>query len=528
MEYSGPASLADVEADLALSSDDGMSEVDWPPLALHTHKGTTPAAAGATPGLPHAVAPHSVNQASTSTKRPMDHSSDTNSEPSSPAAKTSRHCETSLHPKAPDYSLPRPNPQETPRQPAFVPPAFAPRIEYVKLLFRENPSVDVKLRWLSEVNKTFRLDRELAEVKMSAVTSRFVYISRRREYIINKVTNGEFLSLLLDVQDSVERPRKFPTYLITRYPVGVDPLLAKEFPGIYTARRFHQNGTPINRLVVTWSLPEPPPSDVSFSFLPCLPPCELRRMNDEQPWCYRCWGIGHISRYCSAPSDKCGWCAGNHTSRTCPHRTHSLPTTNDTTSTTNPPPSPAQDSSKWKCPRCHEPGVNVWHGCTRRSRPAASLTTTTLPPHSSRPPPPPPPRPPPPPPPRSLPGAAALAPVSSPTDSAEVLALRESVASLTSKCSALAARFDAIEARIDGLVNQFTTTERTLASLVESHQAIITTVTTFTEKLDALASRVEGFSELLLHEPSHRTPLSGAASSSSSPSVSRKPKARPP
>lgn len=180
---------------------------------------------------------------------------------------------------------------------------------------------------------------------MSAVTSRFVYISRRRVDIIDSAVKGAFLSLKLEVQDSIERPRKFPTYLVTRFPVGVDPSLAKELPGVYTARRFHQYGTPISRLVITWSLSDPPPSEFTFSFLPCLPPCELRKMKDEQPWCYKCWGIGHISRYCSAPSDKCGWCAGTHDSRTCPHSTPSQPTSADGASTSKQPSLSTADTS---------------------------------------------------------------------------------------------------------------------------------------------------------------------------------------
>ena len=47
---------------------------------------------------------------------------------------------------------------------------------------------------------------------MSAVTSRFVYISRRRDDIIESATIGEFLSLKLDLQDSIEKPHKFPSH----------------------------------------------------------------------------------------------------------------------------------------------------------------------------------------------------------------------------------------------------------------------------------------------------------------------------
>ena len=97
------------------------------------------------------------------------------------------------------------------------------------------------------------------------------------------VTSGEILSLFLDAQDSIERLRKFPTYLITCYPVSVHLSLAKELSGIHTVCRFYQHATPINRLVVTWSLSDLPPPNISFNFPSCLPSCELRRMKDEQP-----------------------------------------------------------------------------------------------------------------------------------------------------------------------------------------------------------------------------------------------------
>ncbi|KAK4322526.1 hypothetical protein Pmani_006707 [Petrolisthes manimaculis] len=155
---------------------------------------------------------------------------------------------------------------------------------------------------------------------------------------------------------------------------------------------------------------------------------------------------------------------------------------------------PAPDTSKWKCPRCHEPGVNVWHGCMRRSRTATSLAANMPPP------------PPPPPPSQRRSPAASLPAASPPTDSPQVLALREAVTNLTARCTAITARFDAIETRIDNLVTQHATTERTLASLVESHHAVIATVATFSEKMEAIVAKFEKISEQLLKEPPKRTP----------------------
>lgn len=162
-------------------------------------------------------------------------------------------------------------------------------------------------------------------------------MSRQRPDILERVKAGEFVALPPVLQDSPERPRKFPHFLLTRFPVDVDHRLAEQYPGVYSARRFLQNGSPINRTVIVWSLPEPPPTTISFDFLPLLPPCEVRRLNDDRPWCYRCWGIGHISRYCSA-SPKCAWCASAHESRECPIRSESSSAAASTSSSETLPP----------------------------------------------------------------------------------------------------------------------------------------------------------------------------------------------
>ncbi|MPC61145.1 hypothetical protein E2C01_055209 [Portunus trituberculatus] len=153
-------------------------------------------------------------------------------------------------------------------------PPLAPRDTYVKLLFNGDPSTDTKLQWLSAVTKAFHLQQNLAEIKMAADTSRFVYISRQRSDIIDRVKGGEFLGVSLTPQDSPKRPKKYPSYILTRYPVNVDPSLASCYPGVHSARRFIQDGAPIARIVV-WNLPDPPPAVICFDFLPCLLPCEV-------------------------------------------------------------------------------------------------------------------------------------------------------------------------------------------------------------------------------------------------------------
>ena len=194
MECSGPASIAELEQDLALSDESqNLPQAGASSLTSADTMSPTPA---------------------TSQKQPM---------PGLPP------------------SLRRPDP-------ATARPAFAPRATYLKLAFQGSPSVETKIRWLAEVNRTFNLDRDLAEMKMAAAQTRFVYISRLRKDIAYRAVKGDFLALCLEIQDSPERPKKYPTYLLTRYPAGIDPLRAKELRGVHSARRFLQNGVPINSL----------------------------------------------------------------------------------------------------------------------------------------------------------------------------------------------------------------------------------------------------------------------------------------
>ena len=378
-----------------------------------------------------------------------------------------------------------------PSRPSPALPPFAPRDDYVKLSFEGNPSLEVKLRWLSAVSKAFHLSRDAAEVKMAALTSRFVYVSRRRSDIVERVRSGEFLSLPLLSHDSPERPRKYPHYLLTRYPVDIDHRLAEQYPGVHSSRRFIQNGSPINRIVIVWSLPEQPPPTIAFDFLPLLPPCEVRRLNNDKPWCFRCWGLGHISRYCSA-SPRCSWCAAAHESKECPDRRVSPPAAATSTSEPLPPP----DSSRWKCLRCLQPGVTVWHGCGRRraqSRDAASVQ--------------------PPPPPRPVPATSST----SPSDAA----LHKAVTSLQARCAALEDRFASLDATIEGLVTAHAATASRVSSLVEAQQAVVESVSTLAERMDAVASRLDRLCGLL---PSPGRSSPGRPSSStlrSSPSRTR-------
>ena len=451
---------------------------DWPELPVDQ-----PAASSS--ACQHERQPPTSSSTPSSTKRPAEDSDDSTAEyPALPPIKTAKCTSNSRVGPVPRSSQPVAG-VSAPGPSRFPPrlPAFAPKVDYARLAFSGTPSTETKLRWLSCVNKAFQLQRELAEVKMASVTSRFVYISRHRVDILERVQTGEFLSLPLVPQDTPERPRKYPSYIVTKYPVDVAPSLAEQYPGVYSARRFVQDGSPINRIVIVWNLPDPPPSTIFFDFLPCLPPCEVRRLINDQPWCYRCWGVGHISRYCSA-SPKCAWCAADHDSRTCPDRRESSASTSEQ-------PPPPVDESRWKCPRCLQPGVNVWHGCARRqAQPRVPAAST--------------------PPPLQLPTTpqSSLITSVSPQDQA----LRKSVAALLERCKALEDRFSAFDARIEGLVTSHSTTASKISLAVEAQDAIVSTVTTLVEKVDTLASRVEKlFASLLATGPS------ASRSSSSTP-----------
>ncbi|MPC33900.1 hypothetical protein E2C01_027268 [Portunus trituberculatus] len=120
-----------------------------------------------------------------------------------PAAKTARGAATDGHGPVPGASVPLPGVlTAVSYRTSSSLPTFASRNSYAKLSFDGNPSTDTKLRWLSAVNKVFQLQRDLAEVKMAAITLRFVYISRQRTDIIERVKSGEFLSLSLIPHDA--------------------------------------------------------------------------------------------------------------------------------------------------------------------------------------------------------------------------------------------------------------------------------------------------------------------------------------
>ncbi|MPC19375.1 hypothetical protein E2C01_012288 [Portunus trituberculatus] len=89
--------------------------------------------------------------------------------------------------------------------------------------------------------------------------------------------------------------------------------------------------------------------------------------------------------------------------------------------------------------------------------------------------------------------------ISSPP-SPQVLALREAVNDLKTRCASLESCLDAIETTLHNLVIGHASTEATLDSLVESHQTILSTLSSFTQRFDDFAARL---GELNGSPPSH-------------------------
>lgn len=466
MEASGLSSFGDMEEDLVTILDECNNSVNdpWPPTgAPRTPVVPGPSSSARSGCVPLAPPP----------KRAID-DLDSDEGHHSSLSKALKQCDSGNPQDRVLHSLTA-GPNKSP--PMLVPhalPAFAPRDEYVKLMFEANLSVAIKLRWLAEVNRAYQLVSSRAEVKMSAVTSRYVYVSRKRLDIVKSAEQGDFLAISLVRQDSPERPRKLPTYLVTRYPVGVDPSLSKEMDGVYTARRFYQDGKPINRIVVTWSLLDPPPPSFEFSFLPCLPACEVRRLVNDRPSCYKCWGVGHISRYCTA-AEKCAFCSECHDSRTCPHRAPPPPPPSDdadSSASRPPPPPPAALTAHWRCPRCQEPGVSVWHGCSRRKVTVAQQSTS---PPSQRPPP-------------QVKAAPSPLVPSPAVPSPQVLALRSAVEKLQAQCNSLGTRLDSLESRLGA---RLASIETSLAAQMEAQKVMVNSVASLTEKLESFVARFE-------------------------------------
>lgn len=468
MAYSGPASFGVLEDDLAVSEDDEI----WPRLPDVGRKRQLMTSSKAVPPLqpPAAVAEPLATTSSSKRGREDLTSSDENI---APVNKTCRagNSEGEDNDQTASKLQPTDVLSRPPPPPAQVSnlrlPAFAPRTDYLRLEFEEVISVETKLRWLSEVSRQFCLEKNLAEVKMSAVTSRFVYVARARSDVIKSAVNGEILAIKFKVDDYQERPKKLKTFLITRYPVGVDPNLSKELPGVYSCRRFYQQGRTLSRIIVTWNKEEPPPSTVEFSFLPCLPPCEVRPWVDETPTCFKCWGSGHISTYCKA-AEKCGWCSGNHDSRTCQHRG---PPRRQTEVDNAPPTPPPAVAANWQCPRCNERGVSAWHGCSKR--PTSTSTSTSTP---SRPPPPP---------------SAPPSPPSSTTSplAQRVAKLQSALEKLEAVSTSFESRMDALEASINNLTASHASVEAAVETLTEAQHTMIEKLTTLTQRVESWATR---------------------------------------
>ncbi|MPC53281.1 hypothetical protein E2C01_047170 [Portunus trituberculatus] len=275
---------------------------------------------------------------------------------------------------------------------------------------------------------------------MTAVTSRFVYIARNR----------------LDI-DSPERPRKLPTYLITRYPVGVDPNLSKELEGVYSTRLFFQDGQPISRIVVIWNLQEPPLSSTDLSFLPCLPSSGIRELDDVPSHLVISAGVLAIFlatvRLLRSVRSVLGVTIRTHV-LIAPHHFHPQAQT--------PPPS----ASCWRYHTLEVSSLScAWSRVFVATQTTTPFTDSDTYQYHRR----------------------LYTCVSSP----QVQALRNTVDKLMTRCASLETRLDTFEACMSSMVAIQAKTEATLATLVETQQASISSVSSLTERLETFVAHFE-------------------------------------
>ena len=119
------------------------------------------------------------------------------------------------------------------------------------------------------------------------------------------------LSCSLGVHDSSELSRKFAMHVPLQDALLLflqSSSIAQRYTGDIQRSSIPPKSTPINQIVVTWSLPQPSLPSIAFSYIPCLISCDFRTMKDEQAWCYRCRSIGHITSYCFG-TEQCSYCS---------------------------------------------------------------------------------------------------------------------------------------------------------------------------------------------------------------------------
>lgn len=87
-------------------------------------------------------------------------------------------------------------------------------------------------------------------------------------------------------------------------------------------------------------------------------------------------------------------------------------------------------------------------------------------------------------------------PLHSISDSVQVTAQHDAVVALKTRLASLTEHFDAIEARLDGLVSKQAIFEITLNTIVESQKVEISTITVLTEKLDLMATCFENITPI--------------------------------
>ena len=157
MEYTGPATLSDPHMDLTIHEENFQDEEHWPllssPPIIDAHDVDSEAVAS--------TSKVDIIRSGARPKRNLEEGSNSGIQAFSSAAKTSKPNPTSSPTSTPTSTRKQPPSQHraVDSTRALTPPAFAPRADYMKLAFRENPSVETKIRWLADVNRTLNSPR---------------------------------------------------------------------------------------------------------------------------------------------------------------------------------------------------------------------------------------------------------------------------------------------------------------------------------------------------------------------------------
>ena len=237
---------------------------------------------------------------------------------------------------------------------------LAPREKYFRLAFPSGTHIAKKHAfWIALGKWSSPQDSTLDVVKSSYHTSNYVYVNRRHVDLIKAMQEGIIGEIELENRDMPKRRRPYKEYFVTNYPVHAELDDAYSLDGVAHARRGKRNGIAQPFVYLSWKDIMPPPIEYFF-FGPYHRPSKIKPCTAKPVVCYRCFGTGHVAKYCGEKQPQCGYCAKDHESKTC-------------------------SKQELRCLRCRREGVGVFHsGCPRRPSPDAADTSNGAPPYCWR------------------------------------------------------------------------------------------------------------------------------------------------